>query len=76
MDSACDSGKILMESLFGNFDQESLMILSFWQMTHERFESQKNDSISALDITVEKECHFIFHKWIDNAVLNIFLIKL
>ena len=37
-----------MESHFGNFDQESPMILSFWQMTRERFESQKNDSISAL----------------------------
>ena len=48
MDSTDDSGKILMESLFGNFDQESSKILSFWQMTRERFESQKNDYISAL----------------------------
>ena len=48
MDSADDSEKILMESLLGNFDQESLMILSFWQMTRERFESQKDDFISAL----------------------------
>ena len=48
MDSVDDSEKILMESHFGNFDQESPKILSFWQMTRERFESQKDDSISAL----------------------------
>ena len=39
-----------MESHFGNFDQESPKILSFWQMTRERFESQKDDSISALPL--------------------------
>ena len=54
MDSANDSQKILMESLFGNFDQESPKILSFWQMTHERFESQKDDSISALILRNEE----------------------
>ena len=48
MDFADDLEKILMESLFGNIDQESPKILSFWQMTRERFESQKDDSISAL----------------------------
>ena len=44
-----------MESLFGNFDQESPKILSFWQMTRERFESQKDDSISALGRRMEEE---------------------